>query len=107
MTSIPTRIAAATLAAAGLVAVGATAAQAAAPDTACQRAGMNFLKENGLFTTVAKNGITVGTAVSVGVTVRPGADVTGITADTVIPFSTLLADHRAGANSTFVYPWCE
>ena len=30
----------------------------------------------------------------------------GFTVDTVIPYSTLLADHRAGENSIFVYPWC-
>ena len=54
---------------------------------------------------VAKDGITVGTAVSVGVTARNGLP-EGFTLDTVIPYSTLLADHRAGDSSAFVYPWC-
>ena len=54
---------------------------------------------------MAKNGVTVGTAVSLGVTARDGLP-EGFTADTVISFPTLLADHRAGDNSIFVYPWC-
>lgn len=44
------------------------------------------------------------TAVSVGVTVREGADLSGV--PDPIPLSVVLADHRAGDDSLFVYPWC-
>ena len=104
MSSTRTRIAASIAAAAGIAALAAAPAQAA-PDTACLRAGISTLKGAGLLPTVAKNGVTVGTAVSLGVTARNGLP-DGFTADTVISFSTLLADHRAGENSIFVYPWC-
>ena len=59
----------------------------AKPDTDCMRAGIATLKAVGLFTSaVAKSGITVGTAVSVGVTARNGLP-EGFTLDTVIPYS--------------------
>jgi hypothetical protein len=38
------------------------------------------------------------------VTVRPGADISGV--PNPVPYSLLLADHRAGADSLFIYPWC-
>ena len=98
-----TRVAA-TLAAAGAAVLVAAPAQAK-PDTDCMRAGIATLKAVGLHSAVARNGITVGTAVSVGVTPRNGLP-EGFTLDTVIPYSALLADHRAGADSVFVYPWC-
>ena len=50
--------------------------------------------------------MSVATAVSLGVTPRGGVLPEGITLDTVIDYKTLVADHRAGANSIFVYPWC-
>ena len=103
--SIRTRIAAAALVAAAGAGVIAAPAQAATPDTACMRAGIATLKAVGLHSAVAKNGISVATAVSVGVTPRNGLPA-GVTLDTVIPYSTLLADHRAGDSSIFVYPWC-
>ena len=104
--STRTRIAAATfVAAAGASVLIAAPAQAATPDTACMRAGIKTLQGAGLLSSVAKNGVTVGTAVSLGVTPRNGLP-DGFTLDTVISFPTLLADHRAGANSIFVYPWC-
>jgi hypothetical protein len=106
MSSTRTRIAAATFvtaAAAGVLV--ATPAQAATPDTACMQAGIATLKAVGLHSAVAKNGISVAAAVSFGVAPRNGLP-EGVTLDTVIPYSTLLADHRAGANSIFVYPWC-
>ena len=73
--------------------------------TAAVAAGIATLKAVGAHSAVAKSGITVGTAVSFGVTPRNGLP-EGFTLDTVIPYSTLLADHRAGDNSIFVYPWC-
>ena len=54
---------------------------------------------------VAKSGLPVSVAVGLGVTPRDGLP-EGITLDTVLPFSLILADHRAGDDSIFVYPWC-
>lgn len=88
-----------------LAAPAATAAPAAKPDTACMQAGIATLKSiDGLFQSVAKNGLRVGDAVALGVAPRPGVEVD---LDTVLPLSVVLADHRAGDNSLFVYPWCE
>lgn len=74
------------------------------PDTDCMQAGMTVLKDAGLFSAVAKGGLPIETAVSVGVTVREGADISGV--PNPIPLSIVLADHRAGDDSLFVYPWC-
>lgn len=104
MSRTRTRIAAAALAAAGLTAVGAGAAQAAPADGRCQAAGIATLKSIGAFKAVRDNGVPIATAVSLGVTVREGADISGV--PDPIPFQLLLADHRAGDNSLFVYPWC-
>jgi hypothetical protein len=97
----------AVVAAAGLTLAAAPAATAGGhskPDTECMRAGIATLKDAGLLSTVAKDGIGIGFAVDLGVTVRPGADISGV--PDPIPFSLLLADHRAGDDSLFVYPWC-
>lgn len=99
-----TRLAAATLAAAAGVAMVAVAPAQAAQDTDCMRAGMNFLKDNGLFSTVAKDGLPISTAVAVGVLPREGTDVASL--PDVLPLSVVLADHRAGDDSLFIYPWC-
>lgn len=97
---------AASLAVAGLAAAAFSApAQAAPADGRCQAAGIATLKSIGAFTSVRANGVSVATAVSLGVTPRNGLP-DGVTLDTVIPFQTLLADHRAGDDSIFVYPWC-
>jgi len=40
------------------------------------------------------------------VTVRPGKEGMVGSVPNPIPFSVLLADHRAGSNSIFLYPWC-
>ena len=88
----------------GVALVPAASASAAQPDTACMRAGIAFLKDNGLFSTVARSGLPIATAVSVGVTPRAGTDVGSL--PDPLPLSVVLADHRAGANSLFVYPWC-
>ena len=96
------------LAAAGLAVAGTivTAQPAnAAPDTECQRAGIATLKGAGLLSTVAKNGVSLEYAVTeLGVTARPGTDVSAL--PSVLPFSVVLADHRAGDSSLFIYPWC-
>jgi hypothetical protein len=86
-----------------LVAVPALPASAK-QDTACQRAGMRTLKAAGLFTTVAKSGLPIATALAVGVTPRPGTDVSAL--PDPLPLSVVLADHRAGDKSLFLYPWC-
>lgn len=75
------------------------------PDTACMQAGMSVLRDAGLFAAVARDGLPIETAVAVGVTVREGADISGV--PDPIPLDVVLADHRAGDNSLFVYPWCE
>ena len=100
-----TRTAAAVLASAGLAVAGATSASAAhTPDTDCMRAGLATLKGAGLLPTVAKNGLPVADAVALGVVPREGTDVSAL--PEVLPFSVVLADHRAGGDSLFVYPWC-
>lgn len=94
--------------AAALLAASTIAGSAAAanrPDVACMQAGIKTLQSVQLLDNVARGGITIATAVSLGVTVRPGADISGVS--NPIPFSLLLADHRAGAGSAFVYPWCQ
>lgn len=99
-----------TAAALGLVATaaigltGPASAQGHRQDTACMQAGMKTLRDAGLMSTVAKSGLPISTAVAVGVTVRPGADISGV--PNPIPLSVVLADHRAGDDSLFVYPWC-
>ena len=104
------RPAALALAGAALVAtvVPATAADAAKPagrpDTTCMRAGIKTLQSAGLLDDVARSGLPISTAVSLGVTVRPGADISGV--PDPLPLSLILADHRAGSSSLFVYPWC-
>jgi hypothetical protein len=87
----------------GLAIVPAASASAK-PDTDCMRAGMRVLKDAGLFSSVAKDGLPIATAVSVGVTPRPGTDVSAL--PDPLPLSVVLADHRAGDNSLFIYPWC-
>ena len=98
-----TRVAAALALVGSAVLVPATSASAA-PDTACMRAGMNALKGLGVFSAVAKDGLPISTAVAVGVTPRAGTDVASL--PNPLPLSVVLADHRAGDKSLFVYPWC-
>ena len=94
----------AALVTAGVGTVVTAPSASAQPDTACMQAGIRVLKEAGLFSTVAKSGLPVATAVAVGVTPREGTDV-GALPD-VLPLSVVLADHRAGDDSLFIYPWC-
>lgn len=100
------KTATAALAALSLAALAAGPASAAPgrPDTECQRAGIAVLRDAGLLSGVAADGLPIATAESVGVTVRDGADISGV--PDPIPFSVVLADHRAGDDSLFVYPWC-
>ena len=93
------------LASLGLSGAAVGASPSAKPDTACMQAGMDTLREAGLFSAVARDGLPIDTAVAVGVTVRDGADISGV--PNPIPLQVVLADHRAGANSLFVYPWCD
>ncbi len=99
----PLVAAAATALGLGLALVPAGSASAK-PDTDCMRAGITFLRDNGLLSTVARSGLPIATAVSVGVTPRAGTDVSAL--PDPLPLSVVLADHRAGANSLFIYPWC-
>ena len=95
--------AAAVLASSAMLATAGSAS--AAPDTGCMQAGISTLKGAGLLSAVAKDGVDLTYAVEeLGVTVRPGADISGV--PNPVPFSLLLADHRAVDNSLFVYPWC-
>jgi hypothetical protein len=88
----------------GAVAVSSPA-EAARPDTACQKAGISTLQSAGLLDDVARDGLLIDTAVSLGVGVRDGADISGV--PDPLPLPLILADHRAGDDSLFVYPWCE
>ena len=97
------KIAAVAAVAATAIAVPAGSASAR-PDTSCMRAGIATLKSAGLFSTVARDGLPIATAVSVGVTPRPGTDVSAL--PDPLPLSVVLADHRAGSSSLFIYPWC-
>lgn len=93
-------------AAALLTGVGLAPASAAPvqPDTACQRAGLATLRSLGLLDDVARGGLPIATAVSVGVAPREGTDVASL--PDPLPLSVILADHRAGEASLFIYPWC-
>lgn len=81
----------------------APAAQAK-PDTDCQRAGMATLRSLDLLDDVAKGGLPISLAVAAGVTPREGTDVASL--PDPLPLSVVLADHRAGDSSLFMYPWC-
>jgi hypothetical protein len=71
----------------------------------CMQNGIGTLQDAGLLPAVAKGGVDITFAVEeLGVGVREGADISGV--PDPIPFSLLLADHRAGDDSLFTYPWC-
>jgi hypothetical protein len=82
----------------------ADAAPAAKPDVACMHAGIKTLQSARLLDDVARGGLPIATAVALGVTPRAGADLSGV--PDPLPLSLILADHRAGDRSLFVYPWC-
>jgi hypothetical protein len=87
-----------------LVPAAVASAAPARPDTACMQAGMSTLRSLGLLDDVARDGLAIATAVSVGVTPRAGTDVASL--PDPLPLKVVLADHRAGDSSLFVYPWC-
>ena len=91
-----------------LAAGPATAASAksdsARPDTACQKAGMSTLRSLGLLDDVARGGLPIALAVEYGVAPRATTDVASL--PDPLPLSVVLADHRAGSASLFMYPWC-
>ena len=89
---------------AGVAVIVPATTAGAAPDTACQRAGMATLRSVGLLDDVARDGLPIAAAVSLGVTPRAGTDVSAL--PDPLPLSVVLADHRAGDTSLFVYPWC-
>ena len=98
---------AATVTAAALAATVAAAPAGAAvsrPDIECQRAGLSTLRSAGLLDDVARGGLPIETALSLGVTVRPGADISGVKSP--LKLAVILRDHRAGDQSLFIYPWC-
>ena len=88
----------------GIPAADAKGRPASTPDVSCMQSGIATLKGAGLLSTVARDGLPIADAVALGVTVREGADISGVTDP--IPLNVVLADHRAGDNSLFVYPWC-
>ncbi|GAA2129081.1 hypothetical protein [Nocardioides bigeumensis] len=94
----------ATAALAAALAVVPAASASAAPDTSCMRAGIATLKSVGLFSAVAEGGLPIETAVFYGVEPREGTDVASL--PDPLPLSVVLADHRAGQDSLFKYPWC-
>jgi hypothetical protein len=67
-------------------------------------AGIKTLQSAKLLDDVARNGLPIATAVQLGVAPRAGADLSGV--PDPLPLSLILADHRAGDRSLFVYPWC-
>jgi hypothetical protein len=91
-------------AALAVTAIAGPVGAAGRPDIACQRAGLDALITSGLISSVARDGLPIATAVGLGVTVREGADISG--APDPLPLPLILADHRAGDASLFVYPWC-
>jgi hypothetical protein len=103
MTRTITRMAVALSAGLALTAVPMSAAQAK-PDTACQREGLSALRSLDALDDVARSGLPISTAVSLGVTPRSGTDVASL--PDPLPLTVVLADHRAGENSLFIYPWC-
>lgn len=76
----------------------------AKPDTACMQAGIKTLQSAKMLDDVARDGLPISTAVGLGVQVRPGASLEGV--PDPLPLNVVLADHRAGADSIFMYPWC-
>jgi hypothetical protein len=99
-----------TVAALALTATAAVPAAAkghSAPDVECMQAGIAVLQDGELLPGVAKSGLAWETALSpaIGITVREGANLEGV--PNPLPLSVILADHRAGDDSLFVYPWCE
>ena len=77
---------------------GTIATSPSKPDTTCQRAGMP--RSAPVCSTTSRASLRPR---RLGVTPRPSTD---CTLPDPLPLSVVLADHRAGENSLFVYPWC-
>lgn len=94
-----------TVAALALTATAAVPAAAAGhkPDTGCMQAGIGTLIGAGLIDDAAKGGLPIALALDLGVLPRDPA-IVGSLPET-LPLSVVLADHRAGADSIFIYPW--
>ena len=84
--------------------VTTSAPASAKPAASCQRAGISTLQGAGLLDDVARGGLPIAAAVELGVTPREGTDVAAL--PDPLPLSVVLADHRAGEDSLFIYPWC-
>jgi hypothetical protein len=93
-------------AALAITAIAGPVGAAGRPDVECQRAGISFLRHAGLLPAVAKGGLTIEAAVGAGVGVRDPENTDLSALPNPLPFSLILADHRAGDNSIFTYPWC-
>ena len=87
-----------------LLSPGLATAASTKPDVQCQRAGIKTLQSAGLLDDVARDGLPISTAVSLGVTPRAGTDLSAV--PNPLPLRVILADHRAGNKSLFIYPWC-
>ena len=67
--------------------------------------GIAALQGAGLLDDVASGGLSISYAVDeLGVEARSTTDVGSL--PDPLPLSVVLADHRAGDNSLFLYPWC-
>ena len=87
-----------------LFAPGLAQSAPAKPDVQCQRAGIKTLQSARLLDDVARGGLPIASAVSLGVTPRAGTALSAV--PDPLPLRVILADHRAGDRSLFVYPWC-
>jgi hypothetical protein len=103
-TSVRVALGTAVLTTAAIGAVVTAQPASAKPDTSCLRAGIATLQGAGLLDDVARDGLPIATAVGLGVLPRAGTDVS--TLPDPLPLKVVLADHRAGQDSLFVYPWC-
>ncbi|WP_122262004.1 hypothetical protein [Ornithinimicrobium cerasi] len=98
-----TAIVLAALALTATAAVPAAAKGHSRPDTGCMQAGIATLQGAGLMGEVAKNGLPVSLALALDVAPRDPSIVPSL--PETLPLSVVLADHRAGGDSIFIYPW--
>ena len=100
-----TKLALAAASAALAIGLIAAPAKAAPADSACARAGIGALRSLGVLDDVARDGLPISAAVSLGVAPRAGTDVGSLPSS--LPLSVVIRDHLAGDGSLFIYPWCE
>jgi hypothetical protein len=77
----------------------AGAARPAKPDTACQQAGLNALRDLGALPSVAKSGVDAGTLAGLGV-----RGVEDVPDSTIFRLPQVLSLHRS---SPELFPWCD